>query len=265
MAAPDRFQQPSWNHIDTGHSTPFETASKGSDALYCESVLRLPDGYACYAPPADAPEVNELPALSNGYVTFGCLNNPGKLNLAVFEVFASVLVEVPQSRLLFRFRGMDDPAVNEPIIKTMADLGINAHRMTFEGQAPHSEFLNTYNRIDIALDTFPYSGGLTTCEALWMGTPTITFPGLTFAGRHATSHLHAAGCPEYVANDREKMIEMAVSLANDWDALPEIRTGMRAKIQGSSLCDGHRFAESFAATMRQAWTAWCVQEPDATS
>ena len=227
-------------------------APEGSDAQYCESILRLPDGYACYAPPTGAPEVNDLPASANGYVTFGCLNNPGKLNVSVLEVFAGVLNKVPQSRMLFRFRGLDDPAVHQPIIKVIADLGIHEDRLTFEGQAAHSEFLNTYNRIDIALDTFPYSGGLTTCEALWMGTPTITFPGQTFAGRHAASHLNAAGYAEFVVSDEKTMIDTAIALASDLQKLAAIRSSMRQKAFTSPLCDGLRLAVSFTAAMRQA-------------
>jgi protein O-GlcNAc transferase len=136
--------------------------------------------------------------------------------------------------------------------------GIQADRILFEGRAPHTAFLGTYNTIDIALDTFPYSGGLTTCEALWMGVPTITYPGATFAGRHAASHLFAAGFGDLIADSRDSYVAAARNLANDLDALAGLRAAMRSRVAASPLCDGARFAESFATAMREVWQAYCA-------
>jgi protein O-GlcNAc transferase len=230
----------------------------GASDYYTERPLELRDGYACYAPPADAPDVTPLPATANGYVTFGCLNNPAKLTPAVLETFADVLNGCADSRLAFRFRGLDDPAVHVPIRAALERHGIQADRILFEGRAPHTAFLGTYNTIDIALDTFPYSGGLTTCEALWMGVPTITYPGATFAGRHAASHLFAAGFGDLIADSRDSYVAAARNLANDLDALAGLRAAMRSRVAASPLCDGARFAASFATAMREVWQAYCA-------
>ncbi len=232
----------------------------GGDQFYGEQALRLPDGYACYAPPDDAPGIVPLPALARGHITFGSLNNPGKLNESVFQSFAEVLKQVANSRLLFRFRGLDDPSVQQPICLAMEKFGVDTDRLDFEGRGSHVEFLETYNRIDIALDPFPYSGGLTTCEALWMGVPTVTFTGQTFAGRHAASHLHAAGYGDLVAQTREGMIDKASALASDVDSLSVMRRSMRDQVRSSPLCDGQRFAKGFEKSIRQAWRGWCAQQ-----
>lgn len=226
---------------------------------YCEAPLSLPDAYICYTAPDYAPAVAPLPALSNGHVTFGCLNNPAKLNDDVIQLFAAVLERVPASRLLFRFRGMDDAAVSAPIAAKFYKHGIDPQRLIFEGKASHVEFLDTYNRIDIALDTFPYSGGLTTCEALWMGVPTVTVLGNTFAGRHAATHLRTAGYPDVVAATTDDLIEKAVMLAGDLDNLASLRAAIRNQVATSPLCDGRRFAEAFTKAMREIWQKWCAE------
>lgn len=238
--------------------TDWTQSPEGSDATYTESALRLADGYVCYAPPAYAPDIAPLPAAKNGYVTFGCLNNPGKLNQTVLEMYAEILLAVPDSRLLFRFRGMDDPAVHIPIQRVFDERGIARERITFEGRASHADFLDTYNRIDIALDTFPYSGGLTTCEALWMGVPTVTFPGATFAGRHAATHLCTAGYSDMVVASRKDVVARVVELTGDLDTLSNVRQEMRTQVKASPLCDGLRFAKSFSAAIRSAWQNRCA-------
>ena len=221
-----------------------------------ESFLRLIDGYMCFDPPVAAPPGTLLPALANGHITFGCLNNPAKLNDDVIASFAAILNAVPSSRLLLRFRGLDDAGVTARILEAFKTRGIAPGRLTIEGAGSHSEFLATYNAIDIALDTFPYSGGLTTCEALWMGVPVVTFPGKTFAGRHATSHLSNAGLADFVAKDRAGFERIAVAKAADLQNLAQLRAGLRDKVAVSPLCDGPRFAASFSAAMRQAWKTW---------
>ncbi|MSO99325.1 MAG: tetratricopeptide repeat protein [Rhodospirillaceae bacterium] len=218
-----------------------------------ESFLRLTDGYICFDPPIIAPPVAPLPALANGYMTFGCLNNPAKLNDDVIASFAAILSSIPSSRLLLRFRGLDDAGVKARVLNAFKTKDIASERITIQGAGSHGEFLATYNAIDIALDTFPYSGGLTTCEALWMGVPVVTFPGKTFAGRHATSHLSNAGLADFVAKDRAGFERLAVAKAADLQALSTLKAGLRDKVAASPLCDGPRFAASFSAAMRQVW------------
>jgi protein O-GlcNAc transferase len=166
---------------------------------YCERVLRMPNGYACYGAPADAPEVGPLPAMGSGQVTFGCFNNPAKFAPSVLAAWAEILKRAPGSRLLLKYGGLHEPRVQAHIRGQLVAQGVAGERIIFEGWSPHGELLEAYNRVDLGLDTQPYSGGLTTCEALWMGVPVVTWPGKTFAGRHSVSHLTNAGFPEFVA------------------------------------------------------------------
>jgi predicted O-linked N-acetylglucosamine transferase (SPINDLY family) len=224
----------------------------GEEPYYVERVLRMPNGYACYAAPRDAPEVGELPALASGQVTFGCFNNPAKFTSAMLDAWAAILLRVPGSRLLLKFYGLDDDGVRAGLEGQFTRRGVASERVILEGQAEHRDFLEGYSRVDLALDTQPYSGGLTTCEALWMGVPVVTFPGRTFAGRHAASHLTHAGFPHFVARDLSGYVELAVSWARQPEALAIVRERMREQMLVSPLCNAERFARDFLDLLREA-------------
>lgn len=231
----------------------------GEESHYRERVLRMPNGYICYAPPEDAPAVTPPPAAANGFVTFGSFNNPSKINDPLLEAWAEILRRVPDSRLFLKYVDLDDPIVNGRIVRRLAEHGIDASRLIFEGNSPHREHLAAYGRVDIGLDTSPYSGGLTTCEALWMGVPVVTMTGATFAGRHSTSHLSNVGLTETIAADAAGYVETAIALADDIDRLADLRAGLRARMAASPLCDGPRFARDFAAAMREVWRVRCTE------
>ncbi len=195
---------------------------------YCERILRLPDAYVCYEPPAYAPRVAPLPALTAGRVTFGSFNNQAKLAPEVIRLWAKILQRLPQSRLVLKYRGMNDRSVAGRLTEMFAAEGVEPGRLEFLGHSPHAQLLEHYNQIDIGLDPFPYSGGLTTCEALWMGVPVITCPGETFAARHALTHLSNVGLTETIAPDLPGYVEIAVALASDLTRLAAIRAAPRA-------------------------------------
>ena len=228
---------------------------------YREKVLRMPDDYICYDPPADAPEVGPLPALATGRVTFASFNIPPKTTPEIVRVWARILGAVPGSRLILKNRAFDDPATRQRYGAIFAEAGIAPTRIEFRGWSPNRELLAAYNEADIALDTWPYNGGLTTCEALWMGVPVITCPGETFASRHGLAHLTAAGLPGTIARDLDHYVEIATALASDLPTLAASRAKMRAQVASSPLCDGRRFAGHFMANLRHVWHHWCANAP----
>ncbi len=182
-----------------------------AEPLYRERILRMPDGYVCYDPPHDAPPVSPLPALAQGHVTFGSFNNVGKITPDVVALWAKVLKRVSGSRLLLKSLGMNDSSVVGRLTAKFAEHGVAPSSLEFQGSSEHRELLAEYGRVDIGLDPFPYGGGLTTCESLWMGVPVITCPGETFASRHSFSHLSNVGLTETIAGDLETYVELAAA------------------------------------------------------
>lgn len=227
------------------------------DHLYAEKLIRMPDDYVCYHLPKYIPEVTSLPALKNRFVTFGCLNNPAKLSRELIKEWSALMHEVPNSKLLLRGIQFEGEAFCRRIITRFAEFGISEKRLLLEGPAQHKEFLGTYQRIDIALDTWPYSGGLTTCEALAMGVPVVTCMGPTFAGRHSATHLANAGLPELVTDNWDDFRKRAKELASDLPNLAVIRAALRTILKESPVCDGARFAKNFTKAMRAIWQRHC--------
>ena len=234
----------------------------GYESVYSERLLRLPDGYACYLPPPDAPEVARLPALSHGHVTFGCFNNLAKVNRALIAAWAAILQRVPTARLRLRTQQFDDPDVADMVRGRFLRHDIDPDRLDLAGSASHRALLDDYRHVDIVLDPFPYSGGLTTCEALFMGVPVLTLPGETFAGRHSASHVANIGlAADWVANDLDDYIDRAARHASDLDELAALRAGMRRRLRDSPLCDAPRFGHALGAALRDCWRAWCAMPP----
>ena len=161
---------------------------------------------------------------------------------------------------MIKYRGIDTAKNIGRLTAKFASLGIDKSRLVLEGRSPHIELLARYNDVDIALDPFPYSGGLTTFEALWMGVPVITVPGQTFASRHSFSHLSTVGLPELVAKNKNDYVRLAIDLAGDLHKLSKLRTGLRSRMANSPICDGKKFADNFTAIMKKIWREWCVAQ-----
>jgi protein O-GlcNAc transferase len=234
-----------------------------SEQHYSERVLRMPDAYVCYEPPEYAPPVSPLPALTNGHITFGSFNNPAKIGPPVIAVWAAILDRVPKSHLILKYNGIDDPAQSHRLADLFSSHGIARDRVSYLGKSQHVDLLRQYGDVDIALDPFPYNGGLTTLESLWMGVPVVTCPGDTFAGRHSFSHLSTAGLKTTIADDLEEYVALAASLAGDLPGLARLREGLRDRMRSSPLCDGRRFARNFERIMRDVWREWVMLATEA--
>jgi len=229
----------------------------GSESFYCERVLRLPDAYVCHRPWLEYPPVGPLPALRAGCVTFGSFSGPTKINRDVVALWSRVLRRVTGSRLLLKNQGFDLPDVQRRHAAWFRAEGIAPDRVEFAGATPLPAAWEDYNRVDIALDPFPFSGSLTTCDALWMGVPVITWPGETLAGRHSLTLLATLGLTETIARDPQDYVEIAETLAADLPGLAALRAGLRARMEASPLCDVPRFVGNFSALLRNVWQRWC--------
>lgn len=237
---------------------------KGVDAFYTEKLIRMPDDYICYDPPFYLPPVSEAPVNTNGYITFGCFNNGSKINDVILSKWAVILHRVPESRLFLKSFNFDSEQLREQVFSNLESQGISRERVRIEGSSLHKELLESYNDVDIALDPWPYSGGLTTCEAMAMGVPVVTLPGPTFAGRHSASHLVNAGLQELVASDWEQYINITVGMTKDLDSLDIIRSNLRDILLASPVCDGQLFAKNFSDAMRAVWQRYCEgKQPEA--
>ena len=225
--------------------------------FYSERLLLMPDGYVCYSAPPYAPDVGPLPALTNGYITFGCFNNLAKITPQVIATWSGILQRVQDSRLVLKAHQFVDVPTVERVRAAFAAHDIPSSRLQLRGPSGHRAFIGEYNDIDIVLDPFPYSGGLTTCEALWMGVPTVTLPGEIFASRHSMSHLSNAGLADWVAPDLAGYTELAVAKASNIAALATLRSGLRAQVKASPLCDAPRFGRNLGNALRHAWRDWC--------
>jgi predicted O-linked N-acetylglucosamine transferase (SPINDLY family) len=232
------------------------------DQYYVEKVVRLPRGFNCYRPLLDFPEVGPLPAPRAGHTTFGSFNNVSKISEPVITCWAEILMRVPTACLLLKARALADEQTRDRLRQAFAVQGIAPERIEMIGRvASSAEHLALYNRVDIGLDTFPYNGHTTTCEALWMGAPVITLAGQTHAGRVGVSLLTHAGLPELIAGSCEAYAELAVELASDPDRLQSLRRLLRRQIQHSPLTDAKGFAQDVEAAYRGMWIKYC-ENPD---
>lgn len=222
----------------------------GEEAYYSEKLLRLGGCFLCYQPHPDAPEVVPLPALANGHVTFGSFNNFSKINPGVLQLWSEVLKQVPGSRLLLKCPALTDADVRDRASAALQSLGIGAERLDLLGHTrTRQEHLALYAKVDIALDTFPYNGTTTTCEALWMGVPVLSLEGKHHAGRVGASLLTAAGLAGWLADTPESLVAIAQTVATDVAGLARLRGSLRGQLSDSSLCDATGFVRRLENAM----------------
>jgi predicted O-linked N-acetylglucosamine transferase (SPINDLY family) len=235
--------------------TDMQVDLPGYEAFNVETPLRLPFSYFCYRP-GPAPQVAPPPCLSRGSVTFGSFNNLSKLSLAAIGLWSRVLLAVPGSTLLLKGKGLGEAGARGRVEQAFAQCGVPAERLDLNGWENSAEsHLARYHDVDIALDSYPYNGATTTCEALWMGVPVVSLAGRSHASRMGLSLLTAAGLAELACADEAGFVVAAAALAVDHDRLAAWRQSMRERLQASPLMDERGFTRALEDLYRQALTA----------
>jgi len=223
---------------------------------FTEKIWYLPDTRLCFTPPVTDLEVTQLPALQTGQFTFGCFQNLLKINDGVLSLWREILQRVPGSRLRLQYKQLEEKEIVELFIRRLQGVGIDPERVSLHGIVPREAYLAAHAEVDLLLDTFPYPGGATTCDGLWMGVPTLTLAGNTLISRQGASLLSAAGLSDLIADSEVEYVEKAVAIAHDPAKLAELRAGLRRQVQASPLFDAPRFAGHFEAALWGMWEQW---------
>jgi predicted O-linked N-acetylglucosamine transferase (SPINDLY family) len=230
-----------------------------TDHLNVEKLWRVPGCAWCYLPPEDAPEIQPR---GSGPITFGCFSAFAKINSTLVEIWAQLLAQAPESRLLLKSAGAGETSSRQRVIDQFIQHGISSDRIEMLSRIPDQhQHLEFYRRIDLALDTYPYHGTTTTCEALWMGVPVVSLAGQTHVSRVGVSLLSCVGLPELIAQTPQEFVSIAAQLATNPSRLTSLRNGLRSQMKSSPLVDGRRFAANIEAAYRQMWRTWCAEVP----
>jgi protein O-GlcNAc transferase len=234
-----------------------------ADAFASETLIRLANGFLCYNAPSDAPAPAPPPCLTTGFITFGSFNNPTKLSGTTLNVWATLLAELPKARLLLKGRSFADATFRASFLRALTERGASAERVELLPWLPNgAAHLALYDRIDIALDPFPYNGTTTTCEALWMGVPVVTLRGDRHASRVGASLLTQIQLPDLIAGTVAEYVEIATALARDPARLSGLRSTLRSRTVASALCDAQAFARKIESAYRGMWRHWVANNSD---
>ncbi|NHL64947.1 tetratricopeptide repeat protein [Burkholderia ambifaria] len=245
--------------IGDPHTLPADEAHH-----FVEQPWHLPDSYLCFTPPAYDVAVGPLPMATNGGVTFGCFGKLTKISDDVIALWSRLLHALPDARLMLKAHELGASDLNRATLERFARHGIGAQQLILEGGSPRAEYFNAYNRIDIALSPFPYPGGTTTAEALWMGVPVIGMKGGRFVTHICESLLHAAGMGDWIAADEDAYLAKAIAFARDRDALAALRATLRERTLASPLCDAARFARNLEDAFHGMWARYVAGDTDGT-
>ncbi len=240
-------------HVDYFLGDPCSSPAD-MQAWFTEALVTLPHMRFCYSPPDYAPAVGPPPKRTNGHVTFGCFTHAAKITAQVVEVWARVLDSLSDARLILKWKAYAEASARQRVLDLFAPWGVKADRIEFRSHSAHVEMLAEYNRVDIALDTFPYNGGLTTCEALWMGVPVICLLGDTVVGRQSACMLRAIDCPSTIADSVNAYVERCLQMARNLETMTELRAGLRERMANSALCDAAGFVRDLESVYRSIWS-----------
>ncbi|MEY4938653.1 MAG: repeat-containing protein YrrB [Verrucomicrobiota bacterium] len=243
-------------HLDYRLSDPFLNPIDQEVSSYSEETLRL-ESYWCYAPHPIQPLTVTERAGDRGSLTFACLNNPCKISDVTLSAWTQLLQQLPESKLVIHAHEIGRTHLQDHFRAA----GLALERVEFVGRQPLADYLATYQRVDIGLDTYPFGGGTTTCDALWMGVPVVSQRGATAVSRAGASLLGQLGLSELVADTPEAYVRIAVALARDPARLRAWRSGLRQQMQSSRLMDGPRCVQNLESIYRDIWQSWCRIEP----
>jgi len=226
-----------------------------ADRFHTEALVRLPHSQWCYRPFLSPPVAAMPPCTKNGFVTFGAFHQSNKISPVTRRLWAQVLAAVPQSRLIVV--GAPRGRTENDLRHDLAGPGVARERITIVPHRSLEDYLRGFDEVDIALDTLPYSGGTTTCDALWMGVPVITAPGSRSVSRSAASVLSTVGLSDWIASDAGDYVRRAVRFAGERELLAELRGSLRERMRASPLMDEERFVRDLEYAYRQMWRKWC--------
>jgi predicted O-linked N-acetylglucosamine transferase (SPINDLY family) len=232
--------------------------SPAAEKGFVETPWKLPHTAYCYTPLIGERPVAPFPSQAAGRVTFGCFNNPAKLSRASMAAWAEILKAVPDSRLLFKYKTYAAAMVQRRVLDAMAAHGIGAERIVFEGFSPLGSFLDTFGSIDIALDSFPYTGVTTTMHTLFMGVPVVTLEGDTPMQRFGRTALTGIGRPDWIARTPEEYVAIAVRTVDEIKANPGLRQEIQERMRASPLMRHEAFVRDLEAGYREMWRRWCT-------
>ena len=229
-----------------------------TEQWHSETLVRLPGCFLCYAPPVNCPEITALPVREAGRITFASFNNLSKINEQVVLVWAEILRRLPTARMLIKGSLANDQSLHERILQMFSGRGIARERIVMaQRKGVFFDHMALYGEVDIALDTFPYNGTTTTCEALWMGVPVVGLAGEMHSGRVGASLLSAVRLGELIAPNEEDYVRIAVELATDHARLEALRGNMRLVMCNSPLTDAKGFTRSLEDQYRSMWHTFC--------
>jgi predicted O-linked N-acetylglucosamine transferase (SPINDLY family) len=226
-----------------------------TEALHTEALVRLPRSFFCYLPSPDAPSVGPLPALRNGYVTFGSFNNFQKIHAEVLKAWADILRQVAGARLVMIVGHA--PQAAERVHEFFASRGIERERVELVPRLSREEYLRRIASVDVALDPFPFNGHTTTCDCQWQGVPVVTLSGSTYLSRFGGSGLATLGLDDWIATSPEQYVAIAVAKAADLAGLATLRDSLRDRMAASALLDHAGFTRRLETAYRTLWAAWC--------
>ena len=227
---------------------------------YIEELAYLDGGYVCYRPSESAPLPGPLPALRNGGVTFGSCNNHLKVNAETVALWAQVLRVCSGSRMLLKCQMAADKDVRHLLLERFHTCGISPDRVMLIPWQSGQQHLQTYDQVDIALDTYPFNGCVTTLEGLWMGVPVLSLFGEKYISRVALSLMQPLDMSSFCAETPEQYVAKAKALAGNLPGLAQIRASLRARMQAGPLCDARRYACALEKAYRKMWQRWCHEQ-----